>query len=86
MEWLLSALNELTTFWTQANSELRTLITQAASEIDRRLETNPLEEGESRPGGRRITFVPPLAVRFSVASDGLKVTVLHVRVYGKRQK
>ncbi len=40
--------------------------------------------GESRPGGRRITFVAPLAVRFQIEADGQTVTVLQVRLFGRR--
>jgi hypothetical protein len=62
------------------------VITQATHAIEQRLGSDPLNEGESRPGGRRITFVPPLAVRFRIESDGRSVIVLHVRMFGQRKK
>jgi hypothetical protein len=86
VEWLQAALDELTSLWLQADSAQRRVITQATHAIELRLGSDPLNEGESRPGGRRITFVPPLAVRFCVESDGRTVTVLHVRMFARRKK
>ena len=59
VEWLQVALDELTTLWTRADESQRQAITTASHTIDQRLGTDPIREGESRPGGRRITFVPP---------------------------
>jgi hypothetical protein len=84
VEWLQEALNELATAWMQANTHERQEITAASQMIDDRLSRNPHQEGESRPGGRRIMFVPPLAVTFQVEADGQTVTVLSVRFYRRR--
>ena len=84
--WLQVALDELMTLWMQADATLRQAITAASHAVDQRLASDPLNEGESRPGGSRITFVPPLAVRFQIEADGQTVTVLHVRVFRRRQK
>jgi hypothetical protein len=86
VEWLQVALDELMTLWMQADTTQRPAITTASHAIDQRLSSDPLNEGESRPGGRRITFVSPLAVRFQIEADGQTVTVLHVRLFGRRQK
>lgn len=84
VDWLESALDELMTLWTQADSTQRQAITAASHVIEQRLSRDPFNEGESRPGGRRITFVAPLAVRFQVEPDGQTVTVLHVRMFRRR--
>lgn len=86
VEWLQSALDELTNLWVQADSTQRQAITAASHVLEQRLTSDPINEGESRPGGRRITFVPPLAVRFQIEADGQTVTVLHVRLFGRRRK
>jgi hypothetical protein len=86
VEWLQIALDELTNLWTQSDSAQRQAITSASHNLEQRLRSDPANEGESRPGGRRITFVAPLAVRFQVEADGQTVTVLHVRLFGRRKK
>jgi hypothetical protein len=85
VEWLQSALDELAALWVLADSELRRAITAATDDIDRRLSRDPTNEGESRPGRRRIMFVPPLAVAIRIEPDGQRVSVLHVRLYGSRR-
>jgi hypothetical protein len=59
--WLQIALDELADAWLQGDSALRKAITAASHDIDQRLGRDPHEEGESRPGGRRLTFAAPLA-------------------------
>jgi hypothetical protein len=46
--------------------------------------TDPANEGESRSGGRRIAFVPPLAFVFEIENNGKTVTILQVRAFGSR--
>ncbi|HZV04722.1 MAG TPA: hypothetical protein VE999_06535 [Gemmataceae bacterium] len=86
VDWLEVALDELTTLWMQADATQRQAITAASHAIDQRLSSDPHNEGESRPGGRRITFVAPLAVRFQVEPDGQTVTVLHVSMFRRRAR
>lgn len=86
VDWLESALDELTTLWTGADSNLRMAITAATHVIERRLKANAPNEGESRPGGLRIAFAAPLAVTFQIEPDGLTATVLHVRLFRRRAK
>lgn len=83
VEWLQPAINELATIWNQADSAYRQAITEASYDVEQRLQTNPHGEGESRTKGRRMTFVPPLAVTYRIEADGQTVTILHVRLYGK---
>jgi hypothetical protein len=85
VEWLQSALDELMNLWTQGSSAQRKAITAASHALEQRLCTNPFGEGESRSQGRRITFVPPLAVTYSIEADGQTVTVLQVRMFRQRK-
>ena len=64
VEWLETALNELTALWLKADETERRAITSATYSIDQLLSRDAINEGESRPGGLRITFVPPLAIRY----------------------
>ncbi len=86
VDWLQSELDRMTNFWLQADSVLRQAITAACNTLDRRLSRDPWNEGESRSGRRRFTFVAPLAVTFRIEPDGQTVTVLHVRLYQPRRK
>lgn len=86
VEWVEEALGELATEWLRADAALRQSITSASHAIDQRLRTNPLREGESRSAGRRIFFVPPLAIRFQVEADGQTVTVLQIRAFRPRKR
>ena len=85
VEWLQTALDELSDLWLQADSTQRQAITAATHIVEQRLLNDPINEGESRSGNRRITFVPPLAVRFQIEADGQTVTVLQVRQFGRRR-
>jgi len=64
---------------------LRQAITAASHAIEQSLRNNPHNAGESRSGGRRIVFAPPLAVVFRVEADGQTVTVLQVRLSRPRR-
>jgi len=86
VDWLESALDELITLWTGAESSLRVLITTATHAIERRLKTNAPNEGESRPGGRRVIFSAPLTVTYQIEPDGVTATVLHVRLFRRRKQ
>jgi hypothetical protein len=86
VEWLQSALDELADIWTRSNSIERAAITSASHVLDTYLKGDPHDEGESRAHGRRITFVPPLAVTFRIEEDDQTVTVLQVRAFRQRKK
>ncbi len=85
VRWERQALNELTDAWMQGTSTQRRAVTTASHAVDLRVGSNPLTEGESRPKGRRITFISPLVVIFRVESDRETVSVIHVRMYKKRK-
>ena len=84
--WTESSLDELAMLWLEADSALRQTITAAQSQIDHLLERSPAEVGESRPGNRRVAFVPPLGVVFSVREAELLVKVLRVWTISTRAK
>ncbi len=86
VEWPQSALDELADIWTQADSTERAAVTAASHQIDQRLRRDPLHEGESRSGRRRILFAPPLSAIFQVEADGQTVTVLRVRLLPRRKQ
>jgi hypothetical protein len=86
VEWIQSALDELARLWTQADSSLRRTLTAASHQIDKRLQSDPLNEGESRPKGRRITFVAPLAATFRVDVASRLVTVMEIRLFRPRAR
>ena len=86
VRWERRALDELTTLWTKADSAQRQVLTAASHTVDKRLRHNPFGEGESRSLGRRILFVPPLAVIFRIEADGQTVSVLQVRMFRQRNR
>jgi hypothetical protein len=77
--WKPEAERRLAELWMNAID--RNAVTLAANEIDRRLQTNPDQEGESRPDGRRLLLVAPLAVLFRVVPEDRIVSVLSVWQY-----
>jgi len=84
VEWLQSALDELTTIWTGADSTLRQAITSATYEIDRQLRSDPFSHSESRSEGRRVLFASPLGITFRVEADRQRVSVLRVWAFRRR--
>lgn len=81
VRWTPLADQKLATLW--MDGSIRADVTRAANEIDRRLRNDPDHEGESRPNGRRILFVAPLAVIYQVIPGRRLVQVLDVWQYGK---
>jgi hypothetical protein len=86
VEWLQTALDELARHWLQADSVLRQALTAASHEIDQRLRSDPDNQGESRPMGRRILFVAPLAVTFRIDAGGQTVTVIEIHLFRRRSR
>jgi hypothetical protein len=74
--WLPGAERELAELWLEASD--RNAVTEAAHWIDQRLKSEPENEGESRPDGRRILFAAPLGVIFRAISRDQRVVVSHV--------
>jgi hypothetical protein len=86
VDWLQSAVDELTALWVHADSATRAALTAATHSIEQCLRQNGAHEGESRSANQRITFAPPLAITFQIEPDGQTVTVLQVRMFSKRKK
>jgi hypothetical protein len=63
----------------------RAAVSLSADEIDRRLGTDPLAEGESREADLRVLLVPPLRVIYQVSSADRVVQVLDVWMYRRRR-
>lgn len=84
VDWHSSALDEIAVIWTGADSNLRKTIAAAGHAINQRLRADAPNDGESRPGGRRLTFAAPLAVIFQVDAAAMTATVLHVRLFRRR--
>ncbi len=84
VRWKQSALNELATLGTQADSAMRQAITVATNHIDEELQQDPVNKGESGEGSVRILLVFPLGVRFEVDKQNSIVRVLHVWSYRRR--
>ncbi len=76
--WLQRAVSNLAEIWNQGDSNLRQEITRAANTIDQTLRDDPFGSSESREGGRRVMFVPPLGVSFKVDQNGGTVLVARV--------
>jgi hypothetical protein len=77
--WVPRAEQELADIWTNAAD--RDAVTRAAHEIDQRLQRDAPNQGDSRPAGRRILFVPPLGVIFKVEELDRIARVYHVWRY-----
>jgi hypothetical protein len=74
--WLPSAEADLAGVWLEAPD--RQAVADAADDVDRRLRYLPEQQGESRPEGRRMLIVPPLAVIYRVSPADCLVRVLGV--------
>lgn len=73
VHWTTSAREQLGNVWLKGDSERRRAITAAADAVDKRLATDPFNEGESRPDNQRITFEPPLGLTFRVERSAVYV-------------
>jgi hypothetical protein len=77
--WLPAAEQELARIW--LNAADRSAVTSASNRMDRRLQSNPEDEGESRPNDQRIAFESPLGILFKVETASRRVLVIHVWRY-----
>ena len=64
--------------------EVRHDITAAVPRLEERLRLDAAHEGESRAGGLRVMFEPPLAVTFRVDAGSRIASVLDVRLFRRR--
>jgi len=83
VHWVADAEAELAAIWIRAKD--RDLITRTAFSIDRTLEMNPENAGESRSEDRRVLLIPPLGVTFSVSPQDRTVLVLNVWRFDPRR-
>jgi hypothetical protein len=74
--WAPTARSELADLWLHADSMERRAIGTAAHAIDKRLEVDPADQGESRGDGCRILFERPLGAVFRVEQERSSVVVL----------
>jgi hypothetical protein len=83
--WDEAALDELADIWVRITPAARARVEAAHGEVNRRLQTDPANEGESRSEGRRVTIVLPLAVVFRYDPDLGIVDVLHVSLFERQR-
>ena len=85
IHWTKGAINELTEIYlNMLDKGSGAIITQAAARIDRALEVNPAETGESRDGDERIMFETPLTVYFEVRESEPVAVVTSIRRFRTR--
>ena len=66
VDWLKTSLDELAGIWLAADSEARTAIASATQEIDRLLQADPFNQGESREADQRVMFMAPLGLTYEL--------------------
>ena len=74
--WAGAAENALVEIWLRATD--RQSVTVAAQAIDRALELDPEEVGESREFNQRVVLVPPLGLVYIVRPSDALVRILRV--------
>ena len=84
VEWIQSAVDDLTNLWLVADSALRESITIATHTIDDELQVDPFRQSEAREGDERVLFVYPLGVNIEVDQDKHLVWVLGVWRFRRR--
>ena len=75
--WLPRARDELLAIAAATPDSARPLLIWAIGDIDYRLSRRPADEGESRPGNRRIAFSWPLVVVYEVDDVAHRVRIGH---------
>lgn len=86
VEWLQSALHQLSAIWVNADPSSRAKVTQATNEIDRELRTDPVNFGESRSERSRIGFAAPLGFLFRVDAESRLAVVQRVWLLRRRNR
>jgi hypothetical protein len=81
--WLVAALDALADVYVTLDLTDQDRVTAAVQALNTRLASNPLDEGESRSGRYRITFVDGHVVRFWVDEPTGVVRVTAVGPYGR---
>jgi hypothetical protein len=86
VRWLDEADDQLAAIWMRVDSEKRRAVTEATNAIDRELKSDPFRQSESRENKRRVLFVPPLGIFFSVDTKRRVVRVVRVWYFPQRPK
>jgi hypothetical protein len=79
--WLRRTEAELMTLWIRASN--KEAIAGYIEQIDRILQRNPLDQGESRSGTIRLWFPRPISVLYSVDQSIQRVIVLALKWVGR---
>ena len=82
LNWSKYALDRLADIYIAATLDEQARIA-GVDALNARLRSDPLNEGESRSGGYRLTFTPLLSVGFYVSTADRVVQVTRVKRYGK---
>lgn len=84
VRWSRRSLDVLAEIWVDSSSEERAAITQTSAAVDRLLQSNPHEQGESRSADRRVLIALPLILTYSIDEPRRIVRVLNVRQMRRR--
>jgi hypothetical protein len=79
--WRKEAENQLAALWIRALN--KTAIADYIHQIEKILERDPHEQGESRNENTRLAFFRPLAVRYAVDDEAKLVTVIAIKWVGR---
>jgi hypothetical protein len=82
VDWADYALDQLADIFVSLDLAIQDQLTAAIEALNRRLATDPLDEGESRNASFRVTFLGSLGVLFRVDAAKGEVEVTEVRWYG----
>jgi hypothetical protein len=80
VHWSHAALNSLAEIWLALEPTARPRLNEVVADVERLLQFEPAEQGESRDEGRRVFFAPPLVVTFRVLQPQRIVQIVFVRL------
>jgi hypothetical protein len=83
VDWSDDALETLAAIYVTHDLRQQDRVAAAVTALNTRLANAPFDEGESRTGPSRITFVDQLAVTFRVNEPGRSVRVTAVARFGR---
>ena len=81
--WKSTVLDRLADFNVASTDAERKQMAGGVEHLNRQLEQNPLDVGESRHAGYRVAFPPLLMVTFSVDESNREVRVVHLVRFGR---
>ncbi len=81
VDWLQSVQLDILGFWFMRDAAFQAQVSAAVNELERRLASDPPNEGESRDGDARVTFERPLDISFTVDVSARVVTVDNVWLF-----